>query len=61
MHREWGILREELERLVHLHGELLEPALAEATRIVERMIGQAMEISVRALERVRLERAPATG
>jgi hypothetical protein len=57
LRREWTILREEVDRLVRLHSrELLEPALAEATRIVERMIAQAMEISARALERSALER-----
>jgi signal transduction histidine kinase len=57
LHREWAILREEVDRLVRLHSrELLEPALAEATRIVERMIAQATDISARALERAALDR-----
>jgi signal transduction histidine kinase len=56
LHREWAILREELERLVRLHSrELLEPALTEATRVFERMIAQASEISLRALERAALD------
>jgi signal transduction histidine kinase len=59
LQREWGILREELDRLLRLHSrELLEPALAEAMRVVERMISQAVETSMRALERTRLDRAP---
>jgi hypothetical protein len=62
LHREWAILREELERLVRLHSrELLDPALAEATRIVEHMIAQGVEISSRAFERAALERSPSVG
>ncbi len=60
LQREWAILREELERLVRLHSrELLEPALAEATRIVEHMIAQGAEISARALERAAIDRSTA--
>jgi hypothetical protein len=59
LQQEWGILREELDRLIRLHSrELLEPALAEAMRVIERMISQAVETSLRALERTRLDRAP---
>ncbi|MGH7618719.1 MAG: sensor histidine kinase, partial [Gemmatimonadaceae bacterium] len=58
LQREWAILREELDRFVRLHGrELLEPALAEASHVVERMIAHGMEISGRALERAALERS----
>jgi signal transduction histidine kinase len=61
LEREWAILREELDRLVRLHSrELLEPALAEATRIVERMVAQGLEISSRALERAALDRLSLT-
>jgi signal transduction histidine kinase len=57
LEREWAILREELERLVRLHSrDLLEPALAEATHIVERMITQGIEISSRALQRAAMDR-----
>jgi len=60
LEREWAILREELERLVHLHSrDLLEPALAEATRIVERMITQGAEISSRAFQRAAMDRTAA--
>jgi hypothetical protein len=59
LHREWSILREEVERLVRLHSrELLEPALAEANGVVEQLIAQAMEVTSRALERAALERTP---
>ena len=57
LRREWAILREELERVLHLHGrELLEPAIAEAMRFVERVIAQGLEISSRALDRATAER-----
>ncbi len=56
LEREWAILREELDRLVRLHSrELLEPALAEAMHIVERMIAQGAEISSRALQRAAMD------
>ena len=58
LRREWTILREEVERLLRLHGRaFLEPALAEALRIVERIIAQGVEISARALERATTDRS----
>jgi hypothetical protein len=46
-----------LDRLFRLHSrELVEPALAEAMHIVERMIAQGAEISSRALQRAAMDR-----
>jgi signal transduction histidine kinase len=59
LRREWSILREELDRLMRFHGRaMVEPALAEAVRIVERIIAQGVEISARALERAATDRTP---
>lgn len=59
LHHEWAILREELERLIQRHRrELLDPALAEAMVVIERMITQAIDTSCRALNRARAESGP---
>jgi len=59
LHREWTILREELERLIQRHRrELLDPALAEGMVVIERMITQAIDTSCRALNRARAESGP---
>ena len=60
LRREWAILREEMERLLQRHRrELLDPALAEAMVVIERMITQAIDTSCRALNRARVESGPA--
>jgi signal transduction histidine kinase len=61
LHREWTILREELERLLQRHRrELLDPALSEAMVVIERMITQAVDASCRALNRSRADTGAAT-
>ena len=61
LRREWSILREEIERLMRLHGRaFLEPALTEALRIVERIISQGVEISARAFDRASASRVTST-
>jgi histidine kinase/DNA gyrase B/HSP90-like ATPase len=51
--REWKILRTEIERAIRLGAQTLpEGAVAEALPLIERFLGQAEEISIRALMRV---------
>jgi signal transduction histidine kinase len=60
LRREWLILREETERLLRLNGsDLLDGALTEALRLIERAVTQGFEISSRALERAAAEHAVA--
>ena len=52
LHREWTILHEEIEQLIHMHVRgVAESAVAEARVVLERMIDQAREASCRALTR----------
>ena len=52
LHREWTILREEVERLVRRHAQgIAEGAIAEALLVIGGVIDQAAEASCRALNR----------
>jgi hypothetical protein len=51
--REWRILRTEIERAIRQHAQgLPESAVAEALALIERLLAQAEETSLRALTRV---------
>jgi phage shock protein A len=54
LQREWSILREEIDQLIRRSaGTLPESAVAEAQIVLERVLEQAEDGSIRALERVR--------
>ena len=61
LHREWSILHEEIERVIHVNVRgVAESAVAEARIVLERMIDQARDASCRALVRaLGAEYAPA--
>lgn len=53
LHREWSILREEVERAIRQRARMVpERAVTEALIVVERFVEQAEETSVRALARM---------
>jgi hypothetical protein len=52
LHREWSVLREEVERVMRRGANNVpERAVSEALLVVDRMLEQAEDRSMRALER----------
>ena len=61
LHREWAILREEVERVVRRAGAgMNERGVSEALIVVERFLEQGEDASVRSLEQAHAEHAAVT-
>jgi len=59
LHKEWGVLREEIENVLQRHGRgLPEGAVTEANTVIARVIEEAGSISGRALNRAAAAAGP---